>query len=160
MSNPISEYQRWKQQGEDLRAKAKQAIETRYRELLLEAIQLAEEYKADFGKALKPPSAVTSFRYKAVGRAAAKKKPAAKAPGVSSAAPKAAAPKRAAAKPAAKAVAAAPAENNAGRVKALEKKLAAARQKLDAAQTGGAPTQNLEDRIYELEDDLRLLNQL
>jgi hypothetical protein len=34
MSDVISEYQKWKQQGDDLRLKAKQAMEARYRELL------------------------------------------------------------------------------------------------------------------------------
>ena len=32
MNNIISEYQKWKQQGEDLRIKAKQAMEARFRE--------------------------------------------------------------------------------------------------------------------------------
>jgi len=33
MSDVISEYQKWKQQGDDLRLKAKQTMEARYREL-------------------------------------------------------------------------------------------------------------------------------
>ena len=45
------------------------------------------------------------------------------------------------------------------KVAGIEKKLAAARKKLEAARAGGAPTRNIEDRIYELEDDLRLGNQ-
>jgi len=44
MSDVITEYQKWKQQGDDLRVQAKQAMETRYRELLSEAVQIAEEY--------------------------------------------------------------------------------------------------------------------
>ena len=35
--DPISEYQKWKQQGESLRAQAKQAMEGRFRDLLTEA---------------------------------------------------------------------------------------------------------------------------
>ena len=73
MNDVISEYQKWKQQGEDLRVKAKLAMESRFRELLLEAVEVAEEYKKDFGGVLKPPPAVTSFRHKAGG--AKKKKP-------------------------------------------------------------------------------------
>jgi hypothetical protein len=61
----ITEYQKWKQQGDDLRVQAKQAMETRYRELLSEAVHIAEEYRADFGAPLKPPSPITAFRYKA-----------------------------------------------------------------------------------------------
>ena len=65
MNDVISQYQNWKQQGHELRVKAKQAMETRFRELLSEAVQLAEEYRADFGATLKPQSPVTAFRYKA-----------------------------------------------------------------------------------------------
>ena len=120
MSDPISEYQRWKQQGQDLRSNAKQAIELRVRELLTEAIHLAEEYKADFGKALTPPPSITSFRYKAGG----------KRPAVKPAVKKAAAPVVKKADPA---------------IAALSKKLAGARAKLEAAKVAGTPTKNLED---------------
>ena len=73
MADVISDYQKWKQQGENLKAQAKQAMESRFRELLSEAVSIAEEYRADFGTPLKPPSPVTAFRYKAAGRAKAKK---------------------------------------------------------------------------------------
>src|ERR1700686_3577469 len=73
MNDVITEYQKWKQQGEDLRVQAKQAMETRYRELLSEAVQIAEEYRADFGAPLKPPSPITAFRYKASAKSKAKK---------------------------------------------------------------------------------------
>jgi hypothetical protein len=60
---------------------AKQAMEARFRDLLAEAVQIAEDYRADFGAPLKPPSPVTAFRYKASGKSkprksAAKQKPA------------------------------------------------------------------------------------
>ena len=45
----ITEYQKWKQQGESLRMQAKQAMETRFRDLLVEAAQIAQEYHTDFG---------------------------------------------------------------------------------------------------------------
>src|SRR4029077_7393652 len=73
MSDAITQYQKWKQQGEDLRVQAKQAMETRYRELLSEAVQIAEEYRADFGAPLKPPSPITAFRYKVSAKSKAKK---------------------------------------------------------------------------------------
>ncbi|MBY0507006.1 MAG: hypothetical protein K2X03_24025 [Bryobacteraceae bacterium] len=126
MSDPISEYLRWKQQGQNLRSNAKQAIEQRFRELLTEAAHLAEEYKSDFGKALVPPPVITSFRYKA-------------------------GPKRPAAKKTA-----APAVKVDPKIAALAKKLAGAKAKLEAAKVAGTPTKNLEDKVYELEDDLRL----
>src|SRR5271168_2833998 len=77
MDNVISEYQKWKQQGESLRVKAKQAMEGRFRDLLLEAAQIAQEYHRDFGASLKPPPTVTAFRFKAAG---SKAKPPAAAP--------------------------------------------------------------------------------
>ena len=46
MSDVINEYQKWKQQGEDLRVQARHAMEARFRELLTEAAQIAEEYRA------------------------------------------------------------------------------------------------------------------
>ena len=131
MSDPIVDYLEWKKQGGELRARAKQAIEVRFRELLTEAAQLAEAYKEDFGVSLAPPSSVTVFKFK-VGA----KKPVKKAA------------------PAAAPVAAAASVDP--KIVALEKQLAGARKKLEAAQAKGASTKNLEDRIYELEDDLRL----
>ena len=73
MSDVITEYKKWKQQGEDLQVQAKQAMEARYHELLAEAVQIAKEYRADFGEPLKPPSPVTSFRYKGSAKSKAKK---------------------------------------------------------------------------------------
>jgi hypothetical protein len=129
MTDVIAEYQRWKQQGGDLRAKARVAMESRFRELLTAAVKVAEEYHADFGATLKPPVVVTAFRYKS---GKAKKTP-----------------------PAAVAVAAPPAKPD-PKVTALQKKLATARKKLDAAKAAGQATRDLDDRIYEIEDALRL----
>jgi hypothetical protein len=141
MNNIISEYQKWKQQGEDLRVQAKQAMESRFRELLVQAIQIAEEYRSDFGGVLKPPPGVTSFRYKSSGKLKPKKtaKTNAAAKGTNP-------PSRAIAKANPK---------TAG----LEKRLAAAQQKLEQAKVNGAPTKNLEDKIYEIEDAIRLATQ-
>ena len=138
MPDVITEYQKWKQQGEDLRVQARQAMETRFRDLLTEAVQIAEMYKADFGPALKPPPAVTAFRYKAAAKWKAKKavKPAAKPAMVAT-------------------PSASPAKVN-PKVAGLQKKLAAARKKLEDAKAGGATTRPYEDKVYELEDELRL----
>ena len=73
MSDVITEYKKWKQQGEDLRVQAKQAMETRYHELLAESVQIAKEYRADFGEPLKPPSPITAFRYKGSAKSKPKK---------------------------------------------------------------------------------------
>ena len=139
MTDIISDYQKWKQQGENLRTQAKQAMEARYRDLLTEAVQIAEEYRADFGAALKLPPQVTAFRYKASTKAKAKK----------SAAPKTAA----------KSAPAAPAAPN-PKILGLQKKLAAVKKKLEEAKAAGTPTRPHEDRIYEIEDALRLATQV
>jgi hypothetical protein len=139
MADVISDYQKWKQQGEHLKTQAKQAIESRFRDLLTEAASLAEEYRADFGAVLKPPAAITAFRYKSSGKAKSKK------PGKPAAA-KAPEPARPEPAPDPKVV-------------ALQKRLAAAKKKLDAAKAAGTPTRSHEDRIYEIEDAIRLAEQ-
>jgi hypothetical protein len=142
MPDVISEYQRWKQQGDGLRAQAKQAMEQRFRDLLTEAAHIAEEYRSDFGAPLKPPAGITAFRYKASAKKAkkaAKKPEPAKAPVI--------------AKPEAKESKADP------KIAGLQKRLATAKKKLDEAKAAGAPTRKIEDSIYEIEDELRLSGQ-
>ncbi len=141
MSDVISEYQKWKQQGDDLRVQAKQAMESRFRELLAEAARIAEEYRADFGSVLKPPSTVAVFRYKAHAKAKTKKASKQKAPQPSDSAPSPTA------------------EKVNPKLAAIHKRLAAARRKLESARAAGKATRPLEDKIYEMEDELRLANQ-
>ena len=143
MNNVISEYQKWKQQGEDLRTQAKQAMESRFRELLAEAVGIAEEYRADFGATLKAPAPVTAFRYKAHGKAKPKK------PAKPNVAPKPAPPKEEPKAP----------PKPDPRVAGLQKRLATAKKKLEDAKTAGSPTRALEDKVYEIEDELRLAGQ-
>ena len=142
MPDVINEYQKWKQQGEDLRVQAKHAMESRFRDLLAEAVHIAEEYRTDFGAALKPPAGVTAFRYKASAKPKAKK-PAAKA-------------KPAAAAPTPKVEATASAAKPNPKVSGLQKRLATAKKKLEDAKAGGATTRPYEDKVYEIEDELRL----
>jgi hypothetical protein len=137
MPDIINEYQKWKQQGEDLRVQAKHAMENRFRDLLSEAVHIAEEYRTDFGAALKPPPAVTAFRYKASAKLKTKKP----APKANPAAAKPEPP--AAAKPNPK-------------VAGLQKRLLTAKKKLEDAKAGGATTRPYEDKVYEIEDELRL----
>ena len=127
--DPISEYQKWKQQGESLRAQAKQAMEGRFRDLLVEAAQIAQEYQRDFGQSLKPPATITTFRYKPA--AGQKKKAAAKN----------SAPRQVVPNP---------------KIAELQKRKEQIQKKLDAAKAAGKPTKNLEDRLYEVEDEIQL----
>jgi hypothetical protein len=143
MADVISDYQKWKQQGETLKLQAKQAMESRFRELLTEAASVAEEYRADFGAPLKPPPPVIAFRYKTSTKAKSRK-----APGQPHATKT-----RDAAPPEPKE----PKPNP--KITGLQKQLATARKKLDDAKASAAPTRKLEDRIYEIEDALRLAGQ-
>ncbi len=140
MADVISDSQKWKQQGENLKAQAKQAMEIRFSELLTEAVAIAEEYRGDFGKVLKPPPRVTAFRYKASGKPKAKK-----------------ATKQSAAKSAAQVAPSAPTADP--KTKRLQKQLETARKKLEDAKAAGKPTRALEDRVYEIEDAVRLATQ-
>src|ERR1051325_8235915 len=124
MTDVISEYQKWKQQGEGLRAQARQAMEARFRALLTEAAQIAEEFRADFGGQLKPPPLITAFRYKSGARSKPKK----------SAAKASTAPAPSAPTPAAPATTANP------KAAALQKRIASAKKKLEDAKANGAPT--------------------
>ena len=142
MNDVISDYQKWKQQGDSLRAEAKQAMESRFHVLLTEAAQIAAEYRSDFGSALKPPPPVTAFRYKALSKSKAKKK---------------------AVKPetASKAVREVPQSQSSPakanpKITGLQKQLVTVKRKLDEARSTGKPTKPIEDRIYEIEDELRL----
>ena len=136
MDDVIQQYRKWKEQGEGLRSKAKQAMEARFAELLVEAVRISEDYKRDFGAVLKPPAVVTAFRFKAGAKAKPKKKAAAPSPVPAAAAPV-----------------------DDAKTAALVKKLAAAKKKLEAAKAAGQATRALEDRVYEIEDDLRLASQ-
>ena len=134
MKDVIAEYHHWKAQGEGLRTEAMRAMESRYRELLTEAVQIAEEYRADFGVALKLPAGVAAFEFKAGGTK--KAKPTAPVAVAPTPAPLPTAPNP--------------------KLGPLERRLAAARKKFEAAKAAGSPTKNFEDKIYEIEDEIRL----
>jgi hypothetical protein len=146
MNDVISEYQKWKSQGEELRAKAKLAMETRFRDLLLEAVKVAAEYHADFGGALKAPPAVTAFRFK-TGKS--------KKPGAAPAKPGPGEIKKAGTPAVPEKKVTVPAKPD-RKIAGLQKRLQTARRKLEAAKSAGAPTRNLDDQVYELEDALQV----
>jgi hypothetical protein len=117
-------------------------MESRFRELLAEAAQIAAEYRADFGSSLKPPPSITAFRYKASSRSKPKKRTLKQGR----------AGNKIRESPQAESVAPKPNRKIAG----LQKSLTTAKKKLDEAKATGKPTQAFEDRIYEIEDELRL----
>jgi hypothetical protein len=127
-------------------------MESRFRELLAEAVKIAEEYRSDFGGALKPSPPVTTFRYKAHAKGKAKKAVKPKAPAPMTPAPKA--PAKAAPREEPKPHKPDP------KIAGLQKRLATAKKKLDNAKTAGTATRVLEDKIYEIEDALRLAGEV
>jgi hypothetical protein len=64
--------------------------------------------------------------------------------------------KPAAAAPAAAKAEPAPAAKVSPKVAGLQKRLTAAKKKLEDAKSGGATTRPYEDKVYEIEDELRL----
>ena len=145
MDSVITEYQKWKEQGESLRAKAMLAMESRFHEILTEAVEIAHLYRQDFGAPLKPPTVVTAFKFKSNVKAKTKKPAAkpAKTPAPAAKVERPDAPK---------------AETKADnpQLTSMRKRLEQTKKKLDAARAAGQNTKNLDDKIYELEDTIHL----
>jgi hypothetical protein len=126
MSSTIDQYRDAKSHYLKLRAEAKKDLLRRYQELANELLVIQRELLDDFGHKVALPTKG--------------KKPKKSAP---SAAP-------------AKAEAAAPKETVSAKEAGLHKILEKTRKKLIDTKAAGKPTKPIEDRIYELEDELRL----
>jgi len=128
MSSTLDQYREAKQSWMKLRNLAKKELVTRFHEVAAELHQIQRELLEDFGEKVSLPTKPK----KAVG----KKIPAASIPITPVAAP--------------------PAPKHSPSVIGLHKKLEAQRKKLAEAKAAGKPTKPIEDRIYEIEDDIRL----
>lgn len=129
MSNTLDQYREAKNSYLKLKNQAKKELIARFNELASELLQVQRELLEDFGEKIAIPA----------------KPKKAKAPKAPAATPAPAEPEQPAA-PSAKAV-------------AVQKQIDTQKRKLEAAQAAGKPTRPFEDRIYELEDTLRLLNE-
>ncbi len=128
MSSTIDQYRDAKSHYLKLRAEAKKDLLRRFQELANELLLIQRELMEDFGHKVSLPS-------------------------------KGKKPKKAAAtEPSKAAVKQAPAKVEAISPKeaAIHKQLEKSRKKLAETQAAGKPTKAVEDRIYELEDELRL----
>lgn len=130
MSSTLQEYRDAKQSWLKLRGQAKKELIARFHEVSTELLQIQRELLEDFGEkvslSLKPKKAAKKTAPATVAVVAP-------APvGVRALEPKTAAPTP------------------------LEKKLAATKKKLAEAKAEGKPTKAIEDRIYEIEDDIRV----
>ena len=124
----IEQYREAKNQYLKLKTQAKKELVARFNALASELLQVQRELLEDFGEKVTLPA-----------KPSAAKKP--KPP----AAPSVPAP------------AAAPSPANGARAAALTKQLDKQKKKLEELKSAGKPAKAVEDRIYELEDEIRLL---
>lgn len=128
-STTIDQYREAKNQYLKLKSQAKKELVARFNALASELLQVQRELLEDFGEKVSLPA-----------KGAAVKKP-----------------KSPASSPTATAAAPAPVPADAAKAAALTKQLEKQKKKLEELKTAGKPVKAVEDRIYELEDELRLL---
>ncbi len=126
MSNTIDQYRDAKNTYLKLRNQAKKELLARFHALGNEILQLQRELLEDFGEKVAIPSKPKK------GKAVTPKPVPAAAP------------------------AAAPPAPPSPKVSALQKQLEKQKKKLADTQAAGKPTKTIEDRIYEIEDEIRL----
>lgn len=130
MSTTLEQYREAKSSYLKLKNQARKELIARFNGLASEMLQIQRELLEDFGEKVAIPS---------------KPKKASARPAAASAA----APEPLAAEPA----------PPSPKMKALQKQLAKLQQKLAETKAAGKPTKVLDDKIYEVEDDLKLLAQ-
>jgi hypothetical protein len=124
----IEQYREAKNQYLKLKSQAKKELVARFNALASELLQVQRELLEDFGEKVTLPAKPS---------AAKKPKP--------SGTPPAPAP------------AAVPSPANGARAAALTRQLDKQKKKLEEMKAAGKPAKTVEDRIYELEDEIRLL---
>jgi hypothetical protein len=128
-STTIEQYREAKSQYLKLKNQAKKELMARFNALASELLQVQRELLEDFGEKVSLPSKGSSPK---------KQKAAAAAP-----TPAAAVPPPSTADPA--------------KVTSLSRELDKQKKKLEGLKAAGKPTKTVDDRIYELEDEIRLL---
>ena len=129
MSTTIDQYREAKNSYLKLRNQAKKELIARFNEIATELLQLQRELLEDFGEKIALPSKSSKLR-PGKAKPAVVKTEAPHAPSVPS-------PK----------------------IAALQKQIEKHKKKLAETLAAGKPVKVMEDRIYELEDDLRLLKE-
>jgi hypothetical protein len=133
MNETITNFLEAKKQAADLEGAARKEMQNEFNQLLNQAADLSDAYKKTFSGKLNVP---TRVRFAVVGTAPKKRK---------SKAGEAPAPVEA--------------TNNANgkKIGGLKRSLVKAQEKLAGAKAAGADCKALEDRVYEIQDELRLL---
>lgn len=126
MANTLEQYRQAKQDILKLHGAAKKELIARFHELANELLVIQRELREEFGLKLTVPSKPKAGRSK-------------------KAAPVASAAKEAL-----------PTAAHSAEITALERRLAAQKRKLEEATKAGKPDKPIRDRMYELEDELRL----
>jgi hypothetical protein len=178
----LASYRRWKEDGEALKARAQALLVERFASLVQEAQQLQHDLWEDFGQTVKFP-VNPKFARKGKSRTTSRKARTSPTEAATSSLRIPAnvpsnTPEATAAKPSASPVRSAttkidrpavkqsqpktplnPEAQRQREIRSLERKRSQAQLRLQQAQAEGNPTriQNAEDRLYELNDDLRLL---
>lgn len=150
MSTTLNQYREAKQNWLKLRNQARKELIARFHEVAAELLQIQKELLEDFGEKVSMPLKA---------KKATAKKAAPLSVGLPVAAPVVVKPAPVAVKAAPaplKTPAASPAAKSAPVAVALRKKLDAQNRKLVEAKAAGKPTKAIEDRIYEIEDDIRV----
>ena len=130
MSNTLDQYREAKNSYLRLKNQAKKELLARFHEVAAELVQLQRELLEDFGEKVAIPAKPKKARTGKSGQAAKEQtKPSVEAP---------------------------PAPPS-PRVLEVQKQLDRQKKRLADAQTSGKPAKALEDKVYELEDELRLL---
>jgi hypothetical protein len=130
VSTTIEQYREAKSQYLKLRNQAKKELIGRFNALASELLQVQRELLEDFGEKVALPA-----------KPSAVKKPKPAPSGAAAPAPAVAAQNSA----------------NASKTAALAKQVEKQKKKLEELRAAGKPTKTVEDRIYELEDEIRLL---
>ena len=136
MPSTIDDYREAKNNYLNLRNQAKKELIARFHDLASELLQLQRELREDFGERISLPTKSKAKRAKSKQGVVRKTRPTA--------------PKK---------VQQAPAVPPSQKVVGIQKRVEAQKKKLAEAQAAGKPTKAIEDRIYELEDELRLANE-
>ena len=126
MANTLEQYRQAKQDILKLHGAAKKELVARFHELANELLVIQRELREEFGLKLTVPSKPKAGRSK----------------------------KAAPVTPAVKETPPTPAHS--AEITALERRLAAQKRKLEEAAKAGKPDKPIRDRMYELEDELRL----
>jgi hypothetical protein len=142
MSNFLTEFQETRNKYNELRAQAEKAMQGEFSEALDRAAQIQKDFSDEFGGKLKLPASVLRF---VVNTAKTRKKRASKTP-VTITTPAAA--------PDAGAAAMNPPSGR--KLAGLRKSFKSLTEKIAAAKAEGKPTRDLEDNLYQVNDELRL----